>query len=123
MRDSNWNPVDYVGKASRAGYVILAGEAGEFCLLADDVRTEDETETALVQGTRAIGSVNPYQKIIAQWSGDYSPRHVEAYIRAEHGTLDGMDRATLCLETAIACGRIELEGQDMAERLAVSLGL
>ncbi len=50
MRDCNWNPVDYVGRADRSGYVVLSGEAGEFCFLADDVRTEDEEETALVQG-------------------------------------------------------------------------
>ncbi|MHB8416294.1 MAG: hypothetical protein ACYDB1_13140 [Acidiferrobacteraceae bacterium] len=53
MRDEYWNPVEYVGQTSRKGYVVLLGEAGQFCCLADDIRTEDETETALVQGTRA----------------------------------------------------------------------
>jgi hypothetical protein len=54
---------------------------------------------------------------------DFDPRHIEAYMRLEHSTLDGLalDAFTQEIEIAIAC--IAHDGLANAERCAKSFGL
>ena len=51
------------------------------------------------------------------------PRHVEAYMRLEHGTLDSLCPSQFALEVTIAYSWIRMGGQDAAEALARSYGL
>jgi hypothetical protein len=54
---------------------------------------------------------------------DYDPRHVEAYMRLQYGTLDHLDRATFNNEVEICVDCIEQDGAINAESLAESYGL
>lgn len=54
---------------------------------------------------------------------DADPRHVEAYIRLEHSTLDALSPYQLQTEVGIALHCLQLDGLDHAERLAQSFGL
>ncbi len=56
-----------------------------------------------------------------QGNAVYDPRHVEAFMRLECGTLDGLSRERFEVECRIAadCARTDL---DTAERLALSYG-
>lgn len=54
---------------------------------------------------------------------DIDPRHVEGYMRCEHGTLDALSRAKFNREVQIAVALIEQDGLDTAEALALSYGL
>lgn len=51
------------------------------------------------------------------------PRHVEAYMRVEHSTLDGLSARRFASEVVIARQCIRDGGRDMAERIAQSFGL
>ena len=64
-----------------------------------------------------------YQRLIAARTSDVDPRHVEAWMRLEHSTLDGLSRAQLdaAVEEALAC--IRAAGADHSEALAASFGL
>lgn len=53
---------------------------------------------------------------------EVDPRHVEAYMRLEHGTLDALSREQWAAEVAIAVALIN-EDPAGAERLAESYGL
>lgn len=55
--------------------------------------------------------------------GQYDPRHVEAYMRLEHSTLDGLDQRQFWNEVATAVECINIGGVDDAEALAQSYGL
>lgn len=55
--------------------------------------------------------------------GKYEPRHIEAYMRVEHGTLDGMDRQQFNADIEIARQCVDAGGVDAAELLAESYGL
>lgn len=67
-----------------------------------------------------------YQALIAEimaeygWSAD--PRHIEAFMRAGHATLDGLDRTSFRHEIQIALACIDEGGTELAERVAVSYG-
>ena len=52
----------------------------------------------------------------------YDPRHVEAFMRLEHGTLDGLSPAKFAAEVAVARECIDLDPV-MAEEMARSFGL
>jgi hypothetical protein len=52
-----------------------------------------------------------------------NPRWVEAYMRLEHPTLDGLSRAQFSKEISIAIQCIKADGEENAERLAVSYRL
>ena len=51
------------------------------------------------------------------------PRHVEAYIRLVHPTLDGLSATAFRAEVAIACQCVIDDGIDNAESCARSFGL
>lgn len=53
----------------------------------------------------------------------YNPRHIEAFIRCEHGTLDKLSPAQFRREVFLAFLCIEEGGDEMAERVAKSLGM
>ena len=55
--------------------------------------------------------------------GQYDPRHIEAWIRSEHGTLDGLSRQQFHREVRSAAECIDAAGVGMSERLAQSEGL
>jgi hypothetical protein len=50
------------------------------------------------------------------------PRHVEGYMRIEHGTLDGLTRSQFDAEVK-GCAELVLSDISGAESLAVSYGL
>jgi len=51
------------------------------------------------------------------------PRHVEAYMRVGHGTLDHLNPQRMTAEVSLAVLCIELSGTEEAEALARSYGL
>ena len=65
---------------------------------------------------------SPYAAQIAALVPGFDPRHVEAYMRVEHSTLDGLCPARFREEVAIACACVAEGGTDMAERIAKSFG-
>ena len=64
-----------------------------------------------------------YQRFIAERTKDIDPRHVEAWMRLEHPTLDGLapERFSAEIATALAC--MAEAGADESEALAASFGL
>lgn len=55
--------------------------------------------------------------------GKYDPRHVEAYMRLEHGTLDGLSARQFNAEVEVSRQCIDAGGSADAESLALSYGL
>lgn len=55
--------------------------------------------------------------------GRYDPRHIEAYMRLEHSTLDGLSPKQFASEIEIGMACVDADGLDNAERLAKSYGL
>lgn len=64
-----------------------------------------------------------YQAIIKQIAPNYDPRHIEAFMRSEHGTLDKLSRSRFKAEVYIASACVDEGGKDLAERIAKSYGL
>jgi hypothetical protein len=64
-----------------------------------------------------------YQARIREIAPYCDPRHVEAYMRSEHSTLDHLPPEQFEREVRIAVGCIEQGGTDIAETLARSYGL
>lgn len=54
---------------------------------------------------------------------DVDPRHVEAWMRVEHTTLDGLSFAAFHAETIVAADATAEAGPDASEALAASFGL
>ena len=69
--------------------------------------------------------MNAYQRSIKTIIGDskYSPRHIEAWMRSEHGTLDRLSKAAFRSEVSIALSCIDEAGVEQSEQLAKSYGL
>jgi hypothetical protein len=55
--------------------------------------------------------------------GRYDPRHVEAYMRLEHPTLDGLSPRAFRAEIQVACACIDEAGGAAAESCARSFAL
>jgi len=55
--------------------------------------------------------------------GKYAPNQIEAFMRVEHPTLDGLSRDQFTGEVALACECIATIGPDEAEKVAESMGL
>jgi hypothetical protein len=53
----------------------------------------------------------------------FFPHHIEAYMRLEHSTLDGLDEEQFVDEVLLACEAILVGGTFDAEALARSFGL
>lgn len=54
---------------------------------------------------------------------DYDPRHVEAWMRSEHPTLNHLSAERYTREVVIAVGLVRTAGPDLSESLARSLGI
>jgi hypothetical protein len=69
--------------------------------------------------------MSPYHKqivaLVATTTCD--PRHIEAYMRLEHSTLDALSPRQFMREVRLACLCVDEGGKDSAERLAKSFGL
>lgn len=68
-----------------------------------------------------------YQQLISQTltalNISYNPRHVEAYMVLEHGTLNHLSSGRFMSEVRLACNNIDMEGTEIAEELAKSYGI
>ena len=64
-----------------------------------------------------------YQRYIAERTRDIDPRHVEAWMRVEHPTLDGLSRREFIAAMHAAVGCAIDAGADESEALAASFGL
>ena len=64
-----------------------------------------------------------YQRFIAEHVTDTDPRHVEAWMRVAHPTLDGLGPRRFGDEVEIAIALIDRAGTDQSEALARSFGL
>ena len=58
-----------------------------------------------------------------EFIGKYDPRHIEGWMRIEHGTLDHLDIHIFRKEIKIGIQCIEEGGRELAERNAKSFGL
>ncbi len=63
-----------------------------------------------------------YAAAIQEIAPDYNVNEVEAWMRSEHGTLDGLSRAKFDREVRIACATIDQAGPEMSAALARSYG-
>jgi hypothetical protein len=66
---------------------------------------------------------SPYADRIAELAPGYDPRHIEAYMRLEHSTLDGLSGWQFAKEVEIAKGSVDEGGVEQADRCARSFGL
>jgi hypothetical protein len=64
-----------------------------------------------------------YQRFIAERTRDVDPRHVEAWMRIEHPTLDGLSRQEFIDAMYAALAAVIDAGPEESERLAASFGL
>lgn len=66
-----------------------------------------------------------YQRLIKELlcGADYDPRHIECFMRIQHGTLDHLSRADFKREVKICMACIDECGKDDAEKYAQSMGL
>lgn len=71
----------------------------------------------------------PYEQPIREhlaslgFIGKYDPRHIEAFMRLEHPTLDGLGKQQFRREVAIAAACVDEAGRDESEMCAESYGL
>lgn len=65
----------------------------------------------------------PYARLIEPLAPGYDPRHIEAFMRAKHRTLDGLYPDEFAHEVTIAKLCVDEVGQQEAESLACSMGL
>ena len=64
-----------------------------------------------------------YQRFIAEHVSDTDPRHVEAWMRLSHPTLDGSSRSEFVRAMYEALGQVKDAGPTESEALAASFGL
>jgi hypothetical protein len=64
-----------------------------------------------------------YQRFISEHVTDTDPRHVEAWMRVAHPTLDGMSRSEFLVAMYEALGQVQDAGSAESEALAASFGL
>ena len=64
-----------------------------------------------------------YQRFIAERVKDVDPRHVEAWMRLEHPTLDGLSQVEFTRAMYAALAATIDAGPEESERLAASFGL
>ena len=64
-----------------------------------------------------------YQRRIAERTHDVDPRHIEAWMRLEHSTLDGLSTAEFAREVEEAASLVRAAGTTESEALAASFGL
>lgn len=69
-----------------------------------------------------------YQRLIAQRlvtlkREDVDPRHVEGWMRIQHGTLDALSAEAFAVEVRICVDCVDEAGIDRSDELAQSYGL
>jgi hypothetical protein len=64
-----------------------------------------------------------YQKLIREIDTKHDPRHIEAFMRVEFGTLDHLPADRFRDEVRIAAQCVDEGGVEMAEQIAKSYGL
>lgn len=64
-----------------------------------------------------------YATKISELAPGYDPRHVEAYMRLGHPTLNGLSPEQFAAEVRVSVRCIAAEGREVAEELAASFGL
>jgi hypothetical protein len=65
----------------------------------------------------------PYEHLIKQFAPDkYDPRHIEAFMRVRHSTLEGLTRSEFRKEVKLAMACIDELGSTEAEKYAKSFG-
>jgi hypothetical protein len=64
-----------------------------------------------------------YAAEIQRLAPDVDPAHVEAWMRLEHGTLDGLDAIDFAREVQVAVGCITFAGINESDELARCYGL
>ncbi len=115
---------------------VVSREAIELALQDADVATEADARgdrlLHRVRHRRAVprraGGMS-YQNLIREEAarlgmlGRADPRHVEAWMRVEHDTLDALSPREFAAEVAIAIECAIEAGSETSERLARSLGL
>ncbi len=67
--------------------------------------------------------MTPYTDKIAPLAPSYDPRHIEAFMRSEHPTLDGLSPSRFRAEVKMAMACVDEGGLELAERVARSFGL
>jgi hypothetical protein len=65
----------------------------------------------------------PYARLIFALAPDHDPRHIEAYMRVEFGTLDHLDQERFRKEVEIAAMCVDAAGIEQAEACAKSYGM
>ena len=82
-------------------------------------------ETGTATFPTAAKRLSSYQRLILELEPgtDHDPRHIEAYMRLEHPTLDGLSRAAFHREVLIALDCLQATTKQDAEALAQSFGL
>jgi hypothetical protein len=61
--------------------------------------------------------------LLALGRDDVDARHIEAYMRLEHPTLDGLSASQFSEEVLICVACVDADGRENAERCARSFGL
>ena len=74
-------------------------------------------------GASTMPEVTFYQRFIAEHVIDTDPRHVEAWMRVAHPTLDGLSRSEFVTAMYVALGQVQDAGPTESEALAASFGL
>jgi hypothetical protein len=64
-----------------------------------------------------------YRQLIIKIAPSYDPRHIEAFMRSEHSTLDGLSPSRFRSEVRMAAACIDEGGVELAEKIARSFGL
>lgn len=88
----------------------------------NDINTLYELREILSENPKEVPQYSLYRDAILKLAPEYDPRHVEAYIRLEHGTLDALSREQFSREVRISCACIDTAGIKAAEDLALSFG-
>lgn len=89
----------------------------------------ERAERDIVERAKTMSATSPYDGIIRECLaelgliGAYEPRHIEAYMRLQHGTLDHLSRDAFKWDVEVAARCIEEGGKEAAEDLALSYGL
>jgi len=73
-------------------------------------------------GNQSRKGMTMYRDLIKRLAPEYDPRHIEAYIRVEHSTLDHLTPERFRAEVRIARLCIDEGGREMAEQCARSFG-
>lgn len=66
---------------------------------------------------------NLIKNILTDLNSKADPRHVEAWIRIEHPTLDHLTQKDFRKEVPVALECLEANGLDRSEELATSMGI